>query len=177
MRAAVALRDVVGEAQHVFVIAVIPFERDIDADAIALAGDGNRVWEERGLRPVQPFHKGSNPAFVIKLHFLLFGMARVDQEQAHARIEEGQLPKPMLELVKVKLGDLEGFRARQKGHARATLGAATFILSRRADHLERGNRIAVLELHIMFLPVAPNLEIEPDRERVDDGHANAVEPA
>jgi hypothetical protein len=30
MGAAVALRDVVGEAQHIFVIAVIPFQRDVD---------------------------------------------------------------------------------------------------------------------------------------------------
>jgi hypothetical protein len=35
VRAAIALRDVVGEAQDVFVIAVVPFQRDIDADAVA----------------------------------------------------------------------------------------------------------------------------------------------
>ena len=36
MRAAIALRDVVGEAQHILVIRVIPFERDFDGDAVTL---------------------------------------------------------------------------------------------------------------------------------------------
>ena len=35
MRAAVALRDVVGEAQHGLVIAVVPLHRDFDRDAVA----------------------------------------------------------------------------------------------------------------------------------------------
>jgi hypothetical protein len=42
MRAAVALRDVVGEAQHVLVVAVVPPHRDFDADAVALGADGDR---------------------------------------------------------------------------------------------------------------------------------------
>src|SRR3546814_10919578 len=39
VRAAVALRDVVGEGEDVLIIAVVPFERDLDADIVALAGD------------------------------------------------------------------------------------------------------------------------------------------
>jgi hypothetical protein len=34
MGAAVALRDVVGEAQHVLVVAVVPPQRDFDGDAV-----------------------------------------------------------------------------------------------------------------------------------------------
>jgi hypothetical protein len=37
MRAAIALRDVVGEAEHVLVVAVVPPQRDVDRDAVALA--------------------------------------------------------------------------------------------------------------------------------------------
>ena len=47
MRAAVALGDVVGEAQDVFVIAVVPFQRDIDADAVALGGNGDGIGQQR----------------------------------------------------------------------------------------------------------------------------------
>ena len=43
MRAAVALRDVVGEAQHVLVIAVVPPQRDLDVDAVALGLDHDRA--------------------------------------------------------------------------------------------------------------------------------------
>jgi hypothetical protein len=41
--AAVALRDVVGEAEDLLVIAVVPLQRDVDADLVALAGDGERL--------------------------------------------------------------------------------------------------------------------------------------
>ena len=44
MGAAVALRDVVGEAQHRLVIAVVPLHRDFDGDAVALALDGMTGW-------------------------------------------------------------------------------------------------------------------------------------
>jgi hypothetical protein len=36
MGAAVALRDVVGEAEHVLVVAVVPPHRDFDIDAVLL---------------------------------------------------------------------------------------------------------------------------------------------
>ena len=39
VRAAVALRDVVGEAEHVLVVGVVPPQRDLDADAVALGAD------------------------------------------------------------------------------------------------------------------------------------------
>jgi hypothetical protein len=39
--AAVALRNVVGEAQHVFVVAVVPLHRDFDAHAVL------RRWRRR----------------------------------------------------------------------------------------------------------------------------------
>jgi hypothetical protein len=43
MRAAVALRDVVGEEKHVLVVGIVPPERRLHDDAIAL-----RAHEDRG---------------------------------------------------------------------------------------------------------------------------------
>ena len=177
MRAAIALRDVVGEAQDVFVIAVIPFQRDFNGNAIALPGNRNGIGKEWCLGAIQPFHKGGNPTFIIQLNFLLFGMARVDQEQANARVQKGEFAKAMLQLVKIKLGDLERVWAWQEGHARAALGPTPIIIARRADDLERRHGIAMLKLHIMLLPIAPDRQVEPDRQRVDNGHANAVQAA
>ena len=71
MGAAVALRDVVGEAEHLLVIAVVPLERDLDADVVALAGDRDRLGNERRLGPVEIADEGGDPAFVIKLDRLL----------------------------------------------------------------------------------------------------------
>ena len=44
MRAAVALGDVVGEGQHILVVAVVPPQSDFDADAVALALDEDRAY-------------------------------------------------------------------------------------------------------------------------------------
>ena len=43
MRAAVALRDVVGEAQHVLMVAVVPPQRRLDADAVRLRAHHDRA--------------------------------------------------------------------------------------------------------------------------------------
>ena len=45
MRAAVALRNVVGEAEHALVVAVVPPQRAFDRDAVALRLDHDRDWE------------------------------------------------------------------------------------------------------------------------------------
>ncbi len=170
MRAAIALRDVVGEAQDVFVIAVIPFQRDVDGHIVARAIDGDRLGHQRLLVAIEPLHERGDPAFIIELHRLAIGMARIGEEQPNARIEEGQLTIAMFELVEIELGNLEGGGARQEGDARA-------LLVRRAEHLQRRDRITEREAHIMLLPVAPDVEIKPFAERVDHRHANAVQPA
>ena len=58
MGAAVALRDVVGEGQHVLVVAVVPPERDLDRDAVALALDEDGLADQRGLGAVEIAHEG-----------------------------------------------------------------------------------------------------------------------
>jgi hypothetical protein len=106
--AAVALRDVVGEAEDLLVIAVVPLERDVDADIVALAGDGDRLRDERGLGAVEIAHERRDAALVEELDRLLLLVPRVGEDQAHAGIEEGELAEAVLELVEVELDDLEG---------------------------------------------------------------------
>src|SRR3546814_20611923 len=65
------------------------------------------------------------------LHFLPLGVARVDQEQPHARIEERQLAIAVLQLFEIELGDLEGGGTGKERHLRAALVVC------RADHLQR----------------------------------------
>ncbi len=45
MRAAVALRNVVREAQHRLVVAVVPPQRRLDVDAVLVAADHDRIGE------------------------------------------------------------------------------------------------------------------------------------
>ena len=77
MGAAVALRDVVGEGEDLLVIAVVPFERDVDADIVALAGDRDRIGDERRLGAVEIADEGGDAALIIKLDLLLLLVAGV----------------------------------------------------------------------------------------------------
>ena len=112
MRAAVALRDVVGEGQHVLVVAVVPPQRDLDRDAVALAADDDRLVDQRRLGAVEIAHEGLEPALVMQLLALGLGAARVGQDDAHAGIEEGQLAQAVLDRRVIELDHGEGLAAR-----------------------------------------------------------------
>ena len=169
--AAVALGDVVGEGEDVLVIGIIPFERDLDADIVALPGDRDRVGDQRSLGAVEIFDEGRDPALVVKLDLLGLVVAGIGEDDAHAGVEEGELAEAVLEPLEIEIDDLEGRGAGQEGDP-----GALFPLDL-ADDLERGHRITVGEAHVMFFAVAPDGEVEPFRERVDDADADAVEAA
>ena len=172
MRAAVALRDVVGEDQHLLVVGVVPPQRHLDADAVLVAAQHDRRVEQRRLGAVDVAHELGEAAVVAHLLALLVGVALVLQDHAHARVEEGQLAQAMLQRGVVELGDVvEGLGARPE----RDLGAA--LVAGIADHLERRLGDAVAEAHEVLLAVAPDLELQHGRERVDDGHADAVQAA
>jgi hypothetical protein len=59
-----------------------------------------------------------------------------------------------------------------EGDARALLAGR-----RGAGDFERGDQIAMFEAHPMFLALAPDRELEPLGQRVDDTDADAVEAA
>src|SRR5258708_35018398 len=99
-------------------------------------------------------------------------MPRVSEDQPHARIEERELAIAMLELVEIELGDCEGGGAREEGDLRAFLA-----VRRLADDLERRFGVTVAEAHEMLFTVAPDGQVEPFAERVDDAHADPVEAA
>ena len=77
MGAAIALRDVVGKRQDIFVVAVIPPHRDLDPDIIFFTGDENRFWHDRGFRTVEVFHEFLHAAFIKQFCTQRFGRAFV----------------------------------------------------------------------------------------------------
>ena len=176
MRAAVALRDVVGERQHVLVVAVVPPQSDFDADAVALALDEDRLIDQRGLGAVEIAHEGLEAALVVELLALGLGMAQIGQHDPDARIEEGELAQAMLDGRVVELDHGEGFG---RGGER-DLGAALRLAvddRRRSDDLERRDRVAAGEFDEVLEPVAPDAQHEPGRQRIDDRNADAVQAA
>ncbi len=124
VRAAVALRDVVGEAEHVLVVAVVPPHRHLDGDPVALRREHDRLRDQRRLGGVEIAHEGLEPALVVQLHLDRLGVAQVAQDDAHARVEEGELAQPVLQRLEVELDHGEGLGRGQEGD----LGArAAFI--------------------------------------------------
>src|SRR5215218_2776692 len=101
-----------------------------------------------------------------------FLVAGIGEDQPDARVEEGQFAVAMLKLLEVELDDLEGLGTRQEGDASTLLA-----VGRLARQLERGFSIAVAEAHEMLLAIAPDGQVEPFAERIDDADADAVKAA
>ncbi len=171
MGAAVALRDVVGEAQHGLVIAVVPPHRAFDAGAVALGLDHDGIGHQRRLVAIEIFHERLDAALVDHLLALLDGVTLVGQHDADAGIEERQFAQAVLQRRPVEFRHGEGLLGGQERH----LGAAP--LEGRADIDERGDRLAVAELDDGFAAVAPDRELEHARQRIDDGDADTVQSA
>ena len=171
MGAAVALRNVVGEAQDAFVVAVVPPHRAFDGDAVALGLDDDRLRHQRRLVAVEIFDEGLDAALVAHRLALLDGVAHVGQHDRDAGIEEGEFAQPVLQRREIEFRHGEGLLRRQERH----LGAA--LVARGADDGERSHRLAVGKFHEVFLAVAPDGQLEPAGERVDHRDADAMQAA
>src|SRR3546814_3994303 len=90
MGTAVLLRDVVGEAEHRFLVVVGPLDRDVDGDARLLAADRDHVRVQRGLELRQVLDERGDAALVLEYVAAPFP-ALVDQDDLDARLEERQL--------------------------------------------------------------------------------------
>ena len=122
VRAAVALRDVVGEGEDVLVIAVVPLQRDVDPDPVLFRAHRDRFGDERLLVAVEIFDEGRDSAFVEQVVLQRFLVPVVAQFDAHAGIEESELAIAVLQLVEIELGHvLERVLAGLEGDARPLL--------------------------------------------------------
>ena len=171
MGAAVALRNVVGEAQHVLVVAVVPPQRRLDADAVHLGIDHDRRGHHRLLVAVEIFDEFLDAAFVMHRLALLDRVAHVGQHDIDAGIQEGELAQAVFQRREVVFDIGEGFRRGEERHLGAALAVGV------ADHLERRHRVAMGEFDEMLLAVAPDPQLQLARQRVDDGDADAVQAA
>ncbi len=169
VRAAVALRDVVGEEQHVLVVAVVPPQCHLDDDLLALTADHDRLADQRLLGAVEIAHEGRRTALIHHLLAPDIGVARVRQHDLGARVQEGELAQAVLERCEVELGLREGLGARQERHLGAALALGV------ADDAQRRHRHTVAELDQVLLAFAPDAALEPARQGIDHRHADAVQ--
>ena len=108
-------------------------------------------------------------------------MAQVSQDDADARIEEGQFAQPVLERLEVELDHGEGRRGGQEGDlgaAAAVIGARRLSSARRCRSSASGASASPLVKAISkILPLRRIFSLQPDRQRIDDGHADAMQAA
>ena len=171
VRAAIPLRDVVGEAEHVLVVRVVPPQGHFDADAVLLGADHDRLLDQRGLGTVEIAHEGFDAALVHQLLALVLRMALVGEDDAHAGVQEREFAQAVLQGVVVVLHHGEGLGRGQEGHFRAALALGI------AHDRERRHRIAMAGTRSRGLAVAVDAQLEPARERVHHRDAHAVQTA
>ncbi len=148
VRAPVALRDVVGEAEDVFVIAVIPLQGGLDDDAVLLGHGIDGLRDRRGALAVDMLDEGFNAALVLQHGFPRLGPAQVAEDDLDAGVEEGEFAQTMLERRAVELNHRENRRARQEADGGAGLVARAVGLHRRiADDAQRRFWLAEEEAH------------------------------
>src|SRR5690606_25898685 len=104
MGAAIALGNVVREAENILVVAVIPPHGHFDADIILLGPDADRVLDERRLGAIKKADKSFKPAFIDKIDFLRLDAPQIRQADAHAGVEEGKLAQAVFQRREAEFG-------------------------------------------------------------------------
>src|SRR5699024_9153968 len=165
---AIALGNIVGKAENVFLIAVVPLHRKLDRDTVAIRRKVKHRRVQRRAIAVQVLDEGLNAA-VIQKDFLAI-LALVVQLDAHAGIEESQLAKPVGKRFEAKL-DIRKYRRAGK---KIDGGAGT---PRLADFMQRRLRLATFVNLLILLAVAINAQRQHIGECVDDRNADTVQTA
>ena len=122
--AAIALGDVVGEAEHVLVVAVIPFHRDLDRDAVLLANGVDGLGDQLGLGLVEMLDEGLHAALIHQVDFVRLCVALVAEDDVDAAVQEGQLAQAVFQRLAVVIGHRERAGRGQEAHRRAGIGLA-----------------------------------------------------
>ena len=167
MRAAVALGNVVGEAEDVLLVGVIPLHGHFHGDAVFPVELEVEYLIERGLAPVEVGDEGTETAFVLK--DILVAGALVLQVDAHAGVQEAQLAQPLRQDVVVELDIGEGLGRRPEVNRGA--GAV-----RGAHRIQRLFRHAVAVTLLIHVAVAADGQLQGFGQGVDHGNAHAVQP-
>ena len=160
--------DVVGERIHVLGIALVPLQGDVDRRAVLLAA---QIYDfvQRRLGASEVFDERRDSAFVEEV-MAFIGFALVYDRDVEARIQKGEFAQPPRQDIEAELLIAEDLLIRQEDDP----GAALFG---RPDGFQGGlGRAAAIPLDV-YLPGTFDLQFQEFGQGVDDGHADAVQPA
>jgi hypothetical protein len=180
--AAVRLRNVVGEAQDLLGVGVVPLHRHFDVDVDAVLHRHSRRMEhgrvQDGLGAVDVLDEALDAAGEGEVFFL--HVALVDEADLDAVVEEGKFAQALGQDVVVILDVAENFLVgHEVNFGTAFLGITEDSQGRNLDPVldfdDAIYRVAAVELHVVFLAVAPDDEAQPFRKGIDAGHTDAVQ--
>ena len=167
MGTAVALGNIVGEAENILLVGVIPLHGHFHGDAVFPVELEVEHLIERGLAPVEVGDEGTQTTFVLK--DVLVAGALVLQVDSHAGVQEAQLAQPLRQDVVVEFDIGEGLGRRPEVNRGA--GAV-----RGAHRIQRLFRHAVAVTLLIHVAVATDGQLQGFGQGVDYGNAHAVQP-
>src|SRR5690606_20902234 len=178
-------RNIVGEAQYLFVVGIVPLHRYVDADHRALIGRAfaggleNRRMQ-RVLGAVDVFNEAARAAFEGEILFLAGSL--VAQLDMHAIVQEGQFADALGQDVVMEFDIGEDAFIRPEVHFGAALVGVAEYLDRRDFHAIPDFDFAVLrdaarKFHLVQLAVAAYRQLQGLGQRIDAGDAHAVQAA
>lgn len=166
MGAAVVGVDVVGEAEDVLGVAVVPLHRDLDRDAVLAALEEDRLLRQGLLVAVEVLDEAGDAALVLEA--VLLAVALVHQADDDAAVQEGQLAQALREGVEAEDRGFEDLAVGLEGD----LGAAPVG---DAHLLDAQQRLPALVAQAVDLVLAPDLDLQHLRQGVDHRDAHAVQ--
>ena len=167
--AALGRVDVVDEGQDRLGVGHVVLDGQVDADALPLALEHDRLGIDGLLVLVEVFDELADAALVLEIVGLVGPL--VDDGDPEPFVQERELAQALGQDVEIVFRDLvEDLLVGPEGD----LGPRLLGL---ADLLELRDGIAALVALGVDAALALDLEVEPFRERVDDGDADAVEAA
>ena len=168
MGTTITLRDVVGIAEDIFLVGLVPLHGEFNTDIVLFGRELEHLFMHRRLFAIEMLDKGLDTAFIFKN--ILLVAAFVFQDDAHTRIEEREFPQTLCEDIVVIFSVRENFRTRPETNRRTGLVSIT-------DDFERLFRNPQVIFLVMDMPLAINRELELVRQRIHDRDTNTVKPA
>ena len=163
MRPAIALWNIVGEAEHILMIGICPFQSRFNSNAVFLTRHKNRFRDESILGFVQVLNKGRDAACIFQNGLVRLSFAQIFEDDFDARVQECELTQTVLERLAIIDRHGEGLRARKEAHSRAGIGRAVFCRWACANHFQRRFCAAAIDkADMVFRAITVNGEIQPN---------------
>ena len=171
MCATIALRDIVGEGQYHFVVAVVPPHRDFDTNVVTLARHIDRLFHQWGLRPVEVFDEFLDATFVEQVSLKRLSRAQILQDDTNARIQKCQLAQALFEDVEFIIPIAKGIGRGKESH----LGALAPIGVTFDAQVFFGK--ATFKPGVMLFAVAPDAQLKIVGQGVYNRYAHPMQSA